>query len=31
MPDWSQKDAVFQGYEISYMKPLNVGNTYILH
>ena len=25
--NWSQKDAVFQGYEFSYMKPLTVGNT----
>ena len=25
--NWSQKDAVFQGYEISYMKPFTVGDT----
>ena len=25
--DWSQKDAVFQGYEISYMKPFNVAGN----
>ena len=26
-PNWSQKDAVFQGYEISYMKPFTLGDT----
>ena len=25
--NWSQKDAVFQGYEISYMKPFTLGDT----
>ena len=25
--NWSQKDAVFQGYEISYMKPFAIGDT----
>lgn len=25
--NWSQKDAVFQGYELSYMKPLTLGDT----
>ena len=25
--NWSQKDAVFQGYEISYMKPFIIGDT----
>ena len=25
--DWSQKDATFQGYELSFMKPFNLGNT----
>ena len=24
--NWSQKDAVFQGYEISYMRPLTFGD-----
>ena len=25
--NWSQKDAVFQGYEVSYMKPFTLGDT----
>ena len=25
--DWSQKDATFQGYELSFMKPFSLGDT----